>query len=83
MSLRKSERSQRRLWGDVFNQSPKRGFRDLQISPLSELRNCMGGLKDASEMHSCQLGCVCVFLSVFFFHDHASQECKGRARAFL
>ena len=33
-SLRKPERSQRRLWGNVFNQSPGRRLRDLQISSL-------------------------------------------------
>ena len=36
-SLRKSGRSQRRLWGDVFNQSPGRRLRDLQISPLRDV----------------------------------------------
>ena len=33
-SPRKPERSQRCLWGDVFNQSPGRRLRDFQISPL-------------------------------------------------
>ena len=33
-SLRKPERSQRRLWGYLFNQSPGRRLRDLQIGPL-------------------------------------------------
>ena len=36
-SLRKLERSQRRLWGDVSNQSPGRCLRDLQISPLWDI----------------------------------------------
>ena len=33
-SLRKPERSQRRLWEDVFNQSSGRCLRDLQIGPF-------------------------------------------------
>ena len=33
-SLKKPKRSQRRLWGNVFNQSPGRRLRDLKISPL-------------------------------------------------
>ena len=33
-SLRRPERSQRRLRGDVFNTSHRRRLRDLQISPL-------------------------------------------------
>ena len=33
-SLRKPEISQRGLWGDVSSESPARGLRDLQVSPL-------------------------------------------------
>ena len=33
-SLKKIERSQRRLWGEVLNQPPGRRLKDLQISPL-------------------------------------------------
>ena len=33
-SLRRPERYQRRLWGDVFNTSDRRRLWDLQISPL-------------------------------------------------
>ena len=44
-SLRRPERSQRRLWGDVFNASHRRRIRDFQISPLWD------AAWDVSEMH--------------------------------
>ena len=53
-SLRKPERCQRSLLGDVFNQSSRRRLRDFQISPLYELS--LRRHKDASETHQCRLG---------------------------
>ena len=48
--LRKPERSQRHLWEDVFNQSLRIRFRDLQISPVWDVSEIMyeRRLKDAS-----------------------------------
>ena len=58
-SLRRPERSQRRLRGNVINTSHQRRLRDLQIALFEmSLRLCMRSLRDASEMHPCQLGLV-------------------------
>ena len=56
-SLRKPKISQRHLWGDVFNQSPGRRLRDLQISLLWDVsETLMRPLQHVSEMHPCRLG---------------------------
>ena len=46
--LKKTEISQRRLWGDVSNQSPERRFRNLQISPLRDVSET---LHETSQRH--------------------------------
>ena len=68
-SLRKPERSQRLLWGDVFNQSQGRRLRDVQISPLWCLWDAVW---DVSKIH---LRCikptglrVCFYTFNLFMH---------------
>ena len=50
-SLKKPERSQWHLWGDVFHQFPGRRLRNVFANQPS-----LGRLKNLSEMHPCQLG---------------------------
>ena len=72
-----SNATQRPLWeknvqGDVFNESPGRRFRNLQISSLWHVPGMLHTrLKDASEMHPCQL--VKIFI-VFFIPIHEVLE---------